>query len=150
MGLWGKRAASGRISHTPASIANTRPPGRSSSYYKRSPRKNFISRMYRKLKHLLRDLTRHARRNPLKVFMLVLVPLVTCGALTALLARFGLRLPSYVERLISTAGKFATGDSVGLVGEAVKMAGLGKGSDVGRGRDGELRFERTRTESSWF
>ena len=107
--------------------------------------------MYRKLKHLLRDLTRHARRHPFKVFMLVLVPLVACGALTALLARFGLRLPSYVERLITTAGKLATGDSVGLVGEAVKMAGgLGKGSEVGRGRDGELRFERTRSESSWF
>lgn len=106
--------------------------------------------MYRKLKHLLHNLTRHARRHPFKVFMLVLVPLVACGALTALLARFGLRLPSYVERLITTAGKLATGDSVGLVGEAMKMTGLGKGSEIGRGRDGEMRFERTRTESSWF
>ena len=123
-------------------------PGRP-SYYKRSPRKNFIERAYRKLKHLLRDLTRHARRNPFKVFMLVLVPLVACGALTALLARFGLRLPAYVERLITTAGKFATGDSVGLVGEAVKMAGgMGKASGIGRGSDGEMRFERRRTETS--
>lgn len=83
--------------------------------------------------------------------MLVLVPLVACGALTALLARFGLRLPSYVERLITTAGKLATGDSVGLVGEAVKMAGLGKGggSEIGRGSDGGMRFERRR-EDSWF
>ena len=84
--------------------------------------------------------------------MLVLVPLVACGALTALLARFGLKLPSYIERLITTAGKLATGDSVGLVGEAVKMAGgLGKGSgsEIGRGSDGSLRFERRR-EESWF
>lgn len=110
-----------------------------------------MTRAYRKLKHLLRDLSRYARRHPFRVFMLVLVPLVACGALTALLARFGLRLPSYVERLITAAGKLATGDSVGLVGEAMKMAGgLGKGSEVGRGRDGEPRFERSRSESSFW
>lgn len=82
--------------------------------------------------------------------MLVLVPLITCGALTALLARFGLRLPSYVERLITAAGKLATGDSVGLVGEAVKMVSGKGGSDVGKGSDGEFRFERKKTETSWF
>lgn len=98
--------------------------GRSPSYYRRSPRKNFLTRAWKKLKHLLRSLTRHARRSPFKVFSLVLVPLVACGALTALLARFGIKLPGYVERLITTAGKMAGGGgAAGIVGEAVKMAG---------------------------
>lgn len=128
----------------------------SSSYYKRSPRKNFISRALKKLKHLLRDLIRHAKRHPFRVFMLAIVPLVACGALTALLARFGLKLPAYVERLITTAGKAATGDSVGLVGEAVKMVGgltgggnKERGDSRGRG-GGDDGFSFERKEEGMF
>ncbi|SPN96821.1 uncharacterized protein DNG_00341 [Cephalotrichum gorgonifer] len=106
--------------------------GRSSpSYYKRSPRKNFMERAIKKVKQLFRDLVRYAKRHPVKVFMLVIVPLVTSGALVALLARVGLKLPSSFENLVTTAGKFASGDSAGLVGEAMKMAG-GLGSMVGK------------------
>ncbi|KAL2270251.1 hypothetical protein VTJ83DRAFT_2435 [Remersonia thermophila] len=65
----------------------------SSSYYKRSPRPKFLSRLLKKLRRLIRDLQHHMKRHPLRVFALVLMPLLTGGALTALLAKFGLRLP---------------------------------------------------------
>ena len=55
--------------------------------------------------------------------MLVLMPLITGGALTALLARFGLRLPKALERMLGLAAKAGSGDGLGLVGEAVRMVG---------------------------
>lgn len=82
------------------------------------------------MKRLFRDLVHWAKRHPWKVFFLVIMPLITGGFLTALLARFGLRIPPMIERMLSTASKAASGDSVGLVGDAVRMAsgGLGGGS----------------------
>ncbi|KAM5365019.1 hypothetical protein ACJZ2D_011214 [Fusarium nematophilum] len=108
------------------SRSSSRDRGRSfadrSSYYKRSPRQGFIQKSYKQVKRLLRDLVHWAKRHPWKVFFLVIMPLITGGALTALLARFGLRIPPAIERMLGVASKAATGGSVGLVGEAVKMA----------------------------
>ena len=88
----------------------------------------------------------YARKHPVKVFMLVVMPLVTGGALTALLARFGLRMPAGLERMVGIGAKAMTGDGIGLVGEAVRMAGgLGAGGgsvSVERGRDGDFQWER--------
>ncbi|KAK3990339.1 hypothetical protein QBC44DRAFT_325523 [Cladorrhinum sp. PSN332] len=95
------------------------------SYYKRSPRPNFVARLLKKLRRLIRDLVYYAKRHPLKVFMLVIMPLVSGGLLTALLAKVGIRLPKFVERMISIATKAGTGDSVGLAREA---AGMVKGT----------------------
>ncbi|KAI0555133.1 hypothetical protein F4679DRAFT_152897 [Xylaria curta] len=125
--------------------------GRSPSYYKRSPRANFMTRAYKKLKRLLRDLVYWAKRHPVKVFMLVIMPLITGGALTALLARFGLRLPAGIQRMLGVAAKTAGGGgSIGLMGEAVRMAtgGLGgnSSSDLGYGYDGGMRYEKRQTE----
>lgn len=113
--------------------------------------------MYKKLKRLLRDLVYYAKRHPMKVFMLVIMPLITGGALTALLARFGLKLPPGIERMLGIAAKTASGDSFGLMGEAVRMAGgMGGGSNSNshshsnvhydRGYDGDMRWERTTYE----
>lgn len=44
------------------------------------------------------------KKNPIKVFMLVIMPLITGGALTALLAKIGLRLPHSIERVIRSMG----------------------------------------------
>ncbi|KAI6084546.1 hypothetical protein F4821DRAFT_242480 [Hypoxylon rubiginosum] len=113
--------------------------GRSNSYYRRQPRSSFLQRTLKKLKRLLRDLVYYAKRHPWKVFMLVIMPLITGGALTALLARFGLRLPPTIERMLGMAARAGSGDSVGLMGEAVRMAGgLGRGEGMGvdRARDG--------------
>lgn len=95
----------------------------------------------------------YAKRHPAKVFALVLMPLITGGFLTALLARFGLRLPAGLERMLGLAARAgAAGDGFGLVGEAVRMAsggfggGVAKEVSVERGRDGEFSWERRRVE----
>lgn len=110
--------------------------------------------MYKQLKRLLRDLVYYAKRHPMKVFMLVIMPLVTGGALTALLARFGLRLPPGIERMLGLAAKTASGDGIGLVGEAVRMASnmSGPGSvSIERGHKGAMQWERRTVdeESGW-
>jgi len=64
----------------------------------------------------------------MKVFMLVIMPLITGGALTTLLAKFGIRLPAGIERLFSAAGGYA--------GNAGQYGGRG------------FEFERTRVEGS--
>ncbi|TFB06376.1 hypothetical protein CCMA1212_001682 [Trichoderma ghanense] len=99
-------------------FGNSRP-----SYYKRSPREGFVQRCIKQLKRLLRDLQHYAKRHPWKVFFLVILPLVTGGALTALLARFGLRIPPAIERMLGVAKRAATGDPFSAVGDAVRMAG---------------------------
>ncbi|KAM3513824.1 hypothetical protein MY11210_002549 [Beauveria gryllotalpidicola] len=105
-----------------------------SSYYKRSPRKGFMQRTYKQLKRLLRDLVHWFKRHPWKVFFMVIMPLVTGGALTALLARFGLRMPPSLERALGMASRAASGDGFGLVSDAVRMAGgAGAGSTRGGG-----------------
>ncbi|CAM1506547.1 Fc.00g061880.m01.CDS01 [Cosmosporella sp. VM-42] len=120
--------------------------GNRSSYYKRSPRQGFLAKTYKHLKRLLRDLVHWAKRHPWKVFFLVIMPLVTGGALTALLARFGLRMPKGIERMLGMASKAASGDSFGFVGDAVRMAsdfgGNTAGGRVERGRDGPHEWEK--------
>jgi hypothetical protein len=100
---------------------------RSSSYYKRSPRSGYMARIYSKLRHLLRDLLYYLKKHPMKVFMLVIMPLITGGALAGLLAKFGIRLPAGIEKMFGAA------------------AG-GSMSGVGRGRGGHMQFERTKVE----
>lgn len=108
--------------------------------------------MYKKLKRLIRDLVYYAKRHPLKVFMLVVMPLITGGALTALLARFGLRLPPRVEKMLGIAARSASGGGMGMVGEAVRMASNmgGNGSvSIERGRSGGMQWERSVDEEGW-
>lgn len=87
----------------------------STSSYRRSPRPSFLNRAYKQLKRLLRDLVYYAKRHPIKVFTLVVLPLLTGGALTALLARFGLRLPPSLERMLGMGARAMGGDTVGFV-----------------------------------
>ena len=109
--------------------------GRSgSSYYKRRPRDGFISRLIYKLKHLIRELWYYARRNPLKVFVFVIMPLISGGVLAGFARQFGIRLPSF---LMGNAGAQAAGlgrmgggyyGSAGYGGEfgGEALSGLGK------------------------
>ena len=101
--------------------------GRSSSYYRRSPRGGFLKRAYSKLRRLLRDLIYYMKRNPMKVFMLVIMPLITGGALTGLLHKFGIRLPHGIEKL---------------------MGGARGGGGIGHDRHGNMQFERTHMEGT--
>lgn len=65
----------------------------SSSSRRARPRSGFIQRLIQSIRRLFRDIYHYARRNPLKVFLLVIVPLVTTGVLGKLLAVVGIRLP---------------------------------------------------------
>ncbi|KAK1967837.1 hypothetical protein LY78DRAFT_474249 [Colletotrichum sublineola] len=112
------------------------------SYYKRSPRSGFVQKTLKQVKRLWRDLVYYAKKHPYKVVALVIMPLITGGFLTALLARFGLRLPPGIERMIGIGAKAASGDSLGLVGEAVRMASGGGRAHVERGYDGDYAWER--------
>ena len=42
---------------------------------------------------MVRRLLAYARRHPVKIFMMVIMPLLTGGALTGVLKQFGIRLP---------------------------------------------------------
>lgn len=78
--------------------------GGSSSYYKRRPRDGYIQRMIHQVKKILRNLYSYARRHPVKVFMLVIMPLITGGALHNILRQFGIRLPGGLSSMISGYG----------------------------------------------
>jgi hypothetical protein len=80
----------------------------------------------------LRDLIYYLKKNPIKVFVLVIMPLITGGALTGLLSRFGLRLPTSIQRVVAKIGG-GSGASIGAM-------------TIGRGRDGALQFQRERYE----
>ncbi|KAL2757353.1 hypothetical protein ACRALDRAFT_2039797 [Sodiomyces alcalophilus JCM 7366] len=132
------------------------------SYYKRSPRQGYLHKAKKIVRRLWRDLMRFAKENPVKVIMMVLMPLITGGFLTTLLAKFGVRLPRSVERLIGVGARAASGDSVGFVSEAVRFAGDsfgGKGKSGGgsgarsvsveRGQGGGMQWERRREKKDF-
>ena len=77
----------------------------SSSSYRRRPRDGYIQRMIQQLRRFLRDLIAYARRNPMKVVMMVIMPLITGGALTGILRRFGIRLPPGMARMFGGGGR---------------------------------------------
>ncbi|CAI7673584.1 unnamed protein product [Penicillium viridicatum] len=77
----------------------------SSSSRRARPRQGFVQRMLRDIKRLFRDIYRWARRNPMKVFMMVIVPLLTSGVLPKLLAMIGIRLPHAVTSALGGAAK---------------------------------------------
>ncbi|KAJ5625990.1 hypothetical protein N7510_002299 [Penicillium lagena] len=53
----------------------------SSSSRRARPREGFVQRMIHSIKRLLRDIYRYMRRHPIKVLLLVIVPLLTSGVL---------------------------------------------------------------------
>lgn len=77
----------------------------SSSSRRARPRSGFIQRIVHRIKRLLRHIHHYARRHPIKVFLLVIVPLITGGILQKLLSTIGIRLPR------SLRGKSAGGAS---------------------------------------
>ncbi|KAG9248412.1 hypothetical protein BJ878DRAFT_538337 [Calycina marina] len=110
-------------------------PSRSTSHYKRSPRSGYLQRVYKQLRRLLKDLIHYMKRHPMKVFMLVVMPLITGGALTGLLKKFGIRLPGGLEKMFA-AGGASSFDSQGYGRER-----------IGRDRHGNLQFERESSEN---
>ncbi|KAI9893996.1 MAG: hypothetical protein M1814_004766 [Vezdaea aestivalis] len=107
----------------------------SSSYYKRSPREGYVSHMIRKVRRMLRDLWYYAQRHPVKVFTLVILPLLTGGALTKILATMGVRLPPGLFGGSGRGGGFG-GSSYGEYGESSGGGGLANLAGMAAGGGG--------------
>lgn len=75
---------------------------------------------------MLRELIYYAKKHPIKVFMLVIMPLLTGGGLLTLLKRFGIPLPPEIGRLVGGLAK-SGGEGGGIAGYAAKAATLGTG-----------------------
>jgi hypothetical protein len=60
--------------------------------------------MFSRLRRLLRNLIHFMKKHPMRVFMLVIMPLLTGGALAQLLARFGIRLPAGLDKMFGGRG----------------------------------------------
>lgn len=69
------------------------------------PRRGFVA----KVRRWLRELYEYMKRHPLKVFMLVILPLITGGALTKILSVVGIRLPPSIERALGSSMTRGTG-----------------------------------------
>ena len=78
-----------------------------------------MQRMIRDIKRLFRDIYRWARRNPMKVFMMVIVPLLTSGVLPKLFAMIGIRLPHAVTSALGGASKTGGSESGRGIGENI-------------------------------
>lgn len=68
----------------------------SSSSRRARPRSGFIQRIIRYIRRLFRDISNYARRHPIKVLMLVVVPLITSGVLVKLFGMIGIHLPKHI------------------------------------------------------
>ncbi|KAF2725534.1 hypothetical protein K431DRAFT_203112, partial [Polychaeton citri CBS 116435] len=65
-----------------------------SSYYGRRPRDGYVQYLMHKLQRMIKELWYYMRKNPMKAFFAVVVPLLSAGgAIHGLLKNFGIRLP---------------------------------------------------------
>ena len=65
------------------------------------PRSGFVNRIRR----FLRDIYEKFRRHPVRMFMLVIMPLLTSGVLVKLFGTLGLRLPAGLSNLMGGQGR---------------------------------------------
>ncbi|KAE8400039.1 hypothetical protein BDV37DRAFT_258752 [Aspergillus pseudonomiae] len=68
----------------------------SSSSRRARPRSGFVQKVVHIIKRLLRDIYKYAREHPMKVLVLLLIPLLTSGVLQKLFAMIGIRLPKNI------------------------------------------------------
>lgn len=107
-------------SHTGSSFSSSH--RASTSRYKRSPRDGYMSYLYAKVRHFLREIWRYAQRHPYKVFFMVIMPLVSGGVLHKLARQFGVNLPDMGTGGARAAGGYAGsghgGSNAGYYGSA--------------------------------
>ena len=95
------------------------------------PRDGFINRMVYQIRRYLRRLYDYARRHPVKLLMMIL-PLLTGGALAGVLAKFGIRLPAGLDKIIGgAAGRHGGGGFGGLGKMGSQFGGPGGGGVEG-------------------
>ncbi|KAF2752820.1 hypothetical protein EJ05DRAFT_480970 [Pseudovirgaria hyperparasitica] len=94
MGWFNSSSSHSRPSYTRASSTFSSHSRSGSSYYKRRPRDNYIQMLLRKFKHLIRELYYYARRHPIKILFMVIMPLISGGVLHQIARQFGIQLPA--------------------------------------------------------
>ncbi|KAL1987638.1 hypothetical protein VTN96DRAFT_2879 [Rasamsonia emersonii] len=99
----------GRINRSTSSFFSS-----SSSSRRARPRSGFIQRIVHRIKRLLRHIYHYAQRHPIKVFLLVIVPLITGGILQKLLATIGIRLPRSLRGKSASSSGFGSAGGSGL------------------------------------
>jgi hypothetical protein len=116
--------------------------GGSSRGYSHSSRARPRSGFVNKIRRFLREIYEKFRRHPWRMFMLVIMPLITSGVLVKLFASVGIRLPAGVQRLMGgqpgqqfrqTERFYARGGARDLGGGTALpgMAGPGWGDSIG-------------------
>ncbi|KAI9923633.1 hypothetical protein ASPWEDRAFT_107421 [Aspergillus wentii DTO 134E9] len=93
----------------------------SSSSRRARPRKGFVQRVVRYIKRVLRDIYDYARQHPVKVFILVIVPLVTSGVLQKLLSMVGIRLPKSIFGNMAKPGEAGMKEGLNGIMNIAKM-----------------------------
>lgn len=102
---------SSSYSHRPSSDSKGYYYRTSSSHSSRArSRGGYVNSILSKIKRYLRRLYDYARNHPVKLIMLLL-PLLTGGALAGVLAKFGIRLPAGLANLVpgSAGGRHGYG-----------------------------------------
>ncbi|PGH14851.1 hypothetical protein AJ80_05777 [Polytolypa hystricis UAMH7299] len=100
----------------------------SSSSRRAKPRSGFVHRIVRKIRRLFRDIMRWARKHPMKVLFMVIMPLITGGVLGKLLKTIGVSVP---RGLMGDGGGSRDGGFGGLGGIGGGGGGEGLASSVG-------------------
>ncbi|KAL4930610.1 uncharacterized protein BDV17DRAFT_258090 [Aspergillus undulatus] len=96
----------------------------SSSSRRARPRSGFIQRVVRYIRRLFRDITNYAKRHPMKVLLLVVVPLITSGVLVKLFSMIGIHLPKHIFG--GGSGERSRGDGGGMVGNINGLMNIAK------------------------
>lgn len=81
--------------------------------------------MIAQIKRYLRELYYYARKNPVKMFMLVIMPLITGGALADVLRRFGIRLPAGIASMLPGGRRGGYGGGYGSSSGGSSLGGVG-------------------------
>ncbi|KAL2864573.1 uncharacterized protein BJX67DRAFT_205672 [Aspergillus lucknowensis] len=97
----------------------------SSSSRRARPRSGFIQRIVRYIRRLFRDIIHYARRHPMKVLLLVVVPLITSGVLYKLFGMIGIHLPKHIFGGSSSSSSRSGGDG-GMAGNINGLMNIAK------------------------
>ncbi|KAI9800590.1 MAG: hypothetical protein M1833_003248 [Piccolia ochrophora] len=107
---------------------------RSSSHHSRRPRDGYsdgyLKRVIYKAKRALRKLIAYARRHPVKMFFMVIMPLISGGALAGVLKTLGIRLPRGMVGDMLGGRRGGFDDEFSSIGSGSGLSNLGGGGGI--------------------
>ncbi|KAE8349085.1 hypothetical protein BDV28DRAFT_69360 [Aspergillus coremiiformis] len=96
----------------------------SSSSRRARPRSGFVQKVVHIVRRLLRDIYKYAHEHPIKVLLLVLIPLLTSGVLQKLFAMIGVHLPKNIFG--SQGGQSQNGGKNGIMENLNSLMSIAK------------------------